>query len=168
VFRLGGSALPKDDETLETLKVVSQESPLADRTILICDDSDLTRKMLKKVLLSMGCKHCYEAKNGLEAVKMTEDRLKTGELCSSYDVLTAFDLILLDSHMPVMQGPEAARRIRELGFVNPIIGVTGDLASEGVDSFMSSGVNAVLSKPLEMSELVRILQQSESEQEDKI
>ena len=137
----------------------SLKSSLVDRTVLICDDSNLSRKMLRKILIEMGCKHCYEAKNGLEAVKLTEDRQNVAISSSSYNVIPAFDLILLDDHMPVMEGPEAARLIRDLGFTNPIIGVTGNLASEEVDHFMASGVDAVLSKPLEISKLLKILRQ---------
>ena len=141
-----------------TSKAPTRSSPLLDVTILICDDSDLTRKMLKKVLLGMGCTHCFEAKNGLEAVQMTEDRLKTAAKCSAGQVLlSAFDLILLDDNMPVMQGPEAARRMRELGYSNRIIGVTGNLATEDVAHFVQSGADAVLGKPLDTSELVKVL-----------
>lgn len=157
IFRPVHNPTPKDETAQQTpaktAKTESVESPLAGKNVLICDDSDLTRKMLKKVLLGMGCKHCYEAKNGQEAVQMVEDRSKSG------GVIGTFDLILMDDHMPVMEGPAATQRIRKLGFMNPIIGVTGNLASEEVEKFNSSGIDAVLSKPLEIPKLVHILQQ---------
>ena len=69
VFRLVESPPPSEDtDTAASVLAIDQMSlacRLVDRTILICDDSDLTRKMLKKMLLGMGCKHCHEAKNGL-------------------------------------------------------------------------------------------------------
>jgi CheY-like chemotaxis protein len=162
VFRSTETLLPPGEPSLSTATAATLKSPLVGSTVLICDDSGLARKMLNKVLLGMGVKHCYEAKNGLEAVKMIEDRLKTGDLSSSYDVLPAFDFILMDDQMPKMQGPEATRRIRELGYSKPIIGVTGNLASEDVENFITCGADAVLSKPLEISKLVQILRQSET------
>ena len=173
VFRLAERLLPSGDSfarcPLSSGQQASLISPLLGRTVLICDDSDLTRKMLKKVLLGMGVEQCHEAKNGLEAVEMTEARLNAAGRSTDGDDGTAavpepepvFDFILMDDHMPVLQGPAATRRIREIGFTNPIIGVTGNLASEDVGNFIACGADAVLSKPLEIEKLVHILQQNE-------
>jgi CheY-like chemotaxis protein len=59
--------------------------------------------------------------------------------------------------MPVLDGPAATRRIRALGFTNPIIGVTGNVASEDANNFTACGADAVLSKPLEIKKLTYAL-----------
>ena len=51
---------------------------------------------------------------------------------------------------------EAARKLREQGFKNLIVGVVDDLLAEQKD-FLSAGADAVLSKPLEVSSLARLL-----------
>jgi CheY-like chemotaxis protein len=78
---------------------------------------------------------------------------------SSRDMVNPFDFILMDTHMPMLEGPEATHRIRQLGFTNPIIGVTGNLADVDIEHFVASGADAVLTKPLEMKKLDEVLQQ---------
>ena len=132
------------------------QSAVDNRTLLICDDSNLIRKMLKKILLRMGCKDCIEACNGLEAVNIVKAAQEKSRM--SDESVFPFDLILMDYHMPVMNGPDATRIIREVGYKDLIIGVTGNLAAECVDKFRSCGADTVLSKPLDMSNLERFLQ----------
>lgn len=55
--------------------------------------------------------------------------------------------------MPVMSGPSAAQEIRRLGYDAFIVGLTGNMLEEDVEFFRASGANAVLAKPLKMSEL---------------
>ena len=64
-----------------------------------------------------------------------------------------YDLILMDNIMPVMKGGEAAEKIRELGYVNPIIGVTGNLLEEDVAEFLKNGANTVIGKPVKFNTL---------------
>jgi CheY-like chemotaxis protein len=99
---------------------------------------------------------CLEANDGLEAVKIVEELLST----ASNDK-TGVDIILLDDQMPGLRGPEVVRRIRDLGFENPIIGVTGSNSSEDIDNFLASGADTVLHKPLEVSKLILFLRQIE-------
>lgn len=149
-----------DEESTCTAVSSATCSVLEGRTVLICDDSNLTRKMLKQVLLGMGCKKCHRARNGLEAVQLVEAGLKAeaGGTIEDDRVVPVFDFILLDDNMPELTGPEAALRLRSLGFSNPIIGVTGNVSSEDTANFLAAGADAVLCKPLDMSELVTALQ----------
>ena len=55
--------------------------------------------------------------------------------------------------MPVLNGPEAVREIRRLGCDCFIMGITGNLLPDDVAFFKSCGANAVLGKPLQMSDL---------------
>lgn len=59
--------------------------------------------------------------------------------------------------MPNMNGPEAIRRMRELGYAGMIIGVTGDVMEAEISEFKASGAEVVLAKPLDMNEFYRIV-----------
>ena len=90
------------------------------------------------------------AYNGAEAVDMyTETK---GE---------KYDVILMDIHMPVMDGYEATRRIRDidkaLGVYTPIIAVTADSLPEDINQAMQCGMNGHISKPVDFDELVDII-----------
>ena len=74
----------------------------------------------------------------------------------------AFDAILMDMQMPVMDGCEAARRIRAMDRPDastvPIIAVTANAFSEDVSATTAAGMNAHISKPLDMSALRQTLE----------
>jgi two-component system, sensor histidine kinase len=60
----------------------------------------------------------------------------------------------LDYEMPVMDGPSAARRLREEKCDLLIIGVTGNVLPEDKAHFIRQGANLVMSKPLDITELL--------------
>ena len=61
--------------------------------------------------------------------------------------LTAFDAILMDFVMPVMDGPDATKVIRDLGYIGPIIGCTGNTLDMDLQRFHDSGCDRVIGKP---------------------
>ena len=69
-----------------------------------------------------------------------------------------FDLILMDYIMPNKDGPEATEEIRRLGFCGLIVGVTGNLQANDTSHFLSAGADVVLSKPLDIAQLKKIVQ----------
>ena len=56
-----------------------------------------------------------------------------------------------------MNGPEAVRRMRELGYSGIVIGVTGDVMEAEVNEFKSSGACVVIAKPLDMNEFYQTI-----------
>jgi CheY-like chemotaxis protein len=111
--------------------------------VLVVDDVVLNRNMLCR-LLEGHCDETVEAENGEVAV----DRLVRAQEAGS-----PFDLVLMDYQMPVMDGPSAAKAMREMGYEGPIIGVTGNVLASHVRTFVSHGANAVLPKPLDFDAL---------------
>jgi CheY-like chemotaxis protein len=66
-------------------------------------------------------------------------------------------IIFMDSSMPVMNGLEATTSLRHLGYVGPIIGVTGNMMQEDVDLFLAAGANEVIGKPLKLEKLQELI-----------
>jgi len=95
------------------------------------------------------------ASNGVEAVKMVLDLANVGR---------KYDIVLMDAHMPEMDGLEATRRIR--AEVSPeyqpyIIALTADVIVSNRERFFAAGMNAYLAKPVRLEELVQILSNSQ-------
>jgi CheY-like chemotaxis protein len=108
--------------------------------ILAVDDVEINRKLLKGQLEQQSWR-TFLAGNGQEAL----------------DILYSekIDLVLMDIHMPVMDGIETTRRIREMPEYNEmkIIGSCAILSSEMRDRCLTAGMNAVVEKPLDMNKL---------------
>jgi PAS domain S-box-containing protein len=108
------------------------------RYVLLVDDNPINRKLAVRVLESMG--HTVaEATNGLEAV----DRVD----------LEAFDLVLMDMQMPVMDGFEATVRIRERETLTgvrrtPIVAMTAHAMEEDKRRCLAAGMDSHISKPI--------------------
>ncbi|MDR1618334.1 MAG: response regulator, partial [Treponema sp.] len=89
------------------------------------------------------------AENGAEALRMFE------EAPSKYDV------ILMDIHMPEMDGYEATRRIRASAVARaktiPIIAMTANIFKEDVAKCLEAGMNEHLGKPVDLEELMKRL-----------
>ena len=70
-----------------------------------------------------------------------------------------YQAILMDIRMPVLDGCEAARRIRQFNKVIPIIALSANSFQEDVEKSLASGMNARLAKPIDMKKLLAVLQQ---------
>ncbi len=75
---------------------------------------------------------------------------------------TKYDIILLDSHMPVMNGDQATQRIREFEAKsgskhNIIVAVTADAMSGAADKYIACGMDAYVAKPIELAVLRDLL-----------
>ena len=111
--------------------------------ILVVDDSVTNRKLCIRLLKKQG--HvCDGANDGKEAVEMAKAALQRKE---------PYDCILMDYEMPNMIGPDACKRIREMGCWSYIVGVTGNVMGEDVARFRECGANWVLPKPFKLESL---------------
>jgi len=70
-----------------------------------------------------------------------------------------FDLILMDMEMPMMDGFEATKKLRDNGYTLPIVMLTANALKSDVDSSIEIGANAHLAKPIELDKFYRILAQ---------
>lgn len=109
--------------------------------ILVVDDNEINLKLVTTLYRQQGA-HVEEARDGAEALDMA--------------VAHQFDLILMDIHMPVMSGVEAASRIRELehdGQRVPIVALTANALRNERDRLIRSGLDDCLIKPVHESDL---------------
>ena len=115
--------------------------------ILVVDDSGLNRKITSRSLTACGYE-CVEAVDGQAAVEIMASALREGP---------NFSVILLDNLMPRLNGEEAAKAIRELGFTGFIIGVTGNGMPDDIASFRRHGANDVIVKPMNMDKFDAVM-----------
>jgi len=117
---------------------------LKDKTVLLAEDNMINAMLISKLLSNwkMTTEH---AKNGLEAVAKSKTK--------------GFDFILMDIHMPEMDGFEATKNIRDQKDQNlntPIFAITADVTAEYIDEY-TSYFNGFLHKPIQIDKLYEAL-----------
>jgi CheY-like chemotaxis protein len=145
--RKAKSLLPPDSIEMEPPTLVPVTAVELVHSCLIVDDALSNRKMLVRLLERSG--HiCKSANNGQEAVDIIEADLQESLANVSH---VPIDTILMDYEMPVLNGPDATKIIRAIGYSALIIGVTGNVLVEDVAYFISMGANRVLPKPVNIA-----------------
>ncbi|MBM3786897.1 MAG: response regulator [Acidobacteria bacterium] len=114
--------------------------------VLLVEDNPVNQKVATRLLEKWGCRVTL-AEDGMEAVRIVESE--------------AFDLILMDCHMPRMDGFEATRRIRAMESPRnrtPIIAVTASAAPADRAMCLDAGMDDYVSKPIGRNELSKALE----------
>jgi CheY-like chemotaxis protein len=115
--------------------------------VLLADDNLINRQLARIFLSQMGI-HVEEAANGLEAIKAC--------------LRECYDLILMDIHMPDMDGLEVTRRIRALennpNQNIPIVALTADVMNQEPTYYLQVGMNDYLAKPITETTLRRTIE----------
>jgi signal transduction histidine kinase/CheY-like chemotaxis protein len=122
------------------------ESSATAMRVLVVEDHPINQKLVGVLLGRMGCSISY-CENGQLAVDLVQ--------------VEAFDLILMDVNMPVMDGLTATRLIRALPGVvalTPIVVLTADVMNEASEKAMKAGANDFVSKPVNADQLRTIVQ----------
>ncbi|HSW09041.1 ATP-binding protein [Aquabacterium sp.] len=115
--------------------------------VLVAEDHPVNRMYLAALLERLG-HHGHHVTNGLEAVQAMRER--------------SFDLVLMDVHMPVMDGVAASEAIRSLPAPASrvrIIALTADVFAETRERCMAAGVDEVITKPVSLPALTTLLSQ---------
>lgn len=125
------------------------EGKFAGRRILLVDDVEVNRMIVSSMLENSGIE-IDEADDGLTALKRFEESPEG-----------AYSMILMDVQMPNMDGYEASMAIRKLDREDakkvPIVTLTANAFKEDIDKALRHGMNAHISKPVEMDKLADIL-----------
>ena len=145
-------------EAVETASAAShpQQAPGSDpeplvgfnaRKVLVVDDNMINRQVARTFLKVYGF-DVSEAVDGIDAVDKA-----TG---------TEFDLIMMDIHMPRLDGVNAARQIRKISAHNetvPIVALTADAMSGDREKYLALGINGYVAKPIDERELISVIGQ---------
>jgi len=132
------------------------EKPFFEGLVLVCDDDNMSLMVICEHLLDLGLVPII-AKDGAEGVEKVQKRaeitaaLKNG--ASREKAAKQFDIILMDIHMPVMNGLEASERINKIESSIPIIALTTDSTYKHRNIYIDSGIVDYLSKPYTPQEL---------------
>ena len=137
----------------------AKQKLLSGKKILLAEDNDINRDIAKELLELQGATviACEDGKQALQAFQNSGIR--------------EYDAILLDIRMPVLDGYETAGRIRALNrkdaVIIPMIAVTAHAFSGDVTAALRAGMNAHVSKPLDIAELcdklIKEMERAESE-----
>lgn len=113
--------------------------------VLVVDDHPVNREVARIMLEAFGCE-VVEVCDGQQALNAVAEQ--------------AFDLVLMDVRMPVMDGLEATRRIRSMpdaGASLSIVAMTADAMPEDVTRCLAAGMNAHMAKPINQAGLLTVV-----------
>ena len=111
--------------------------------VLVVDDVESNIYVIKGMLLPYGMK-IDTASSGFEAI----EKVKSGSV---------YDIIFMDHMMPKMDGIEATKIIREMGYTQPIVALTANALLGRAEMFLDNGFDGFVSKPIDSRELNIVL-----------
>ncbi|MCW8330866.1 ATP-binding protein [Photobacterium sp. SDRW27] len=140
--------LPLSDVTVldEPVTEATFERPL---NILLAEDSD-TNQLIAKVMLEKRGHQVSIANNGAEAIELLEKNHQQ------------FDIVLMDISMPVLDGIEATRQLRQSNIDIPIIALTANAMQSDQVEYKKAGMDGFLAKPIRAAELNSMLNRYQS------
>ncbi len=137
--------LPKgNEEDLPSKEIfVADDNMLVGKKILVVDDNEMNRLLATTILANYGAE-TMEAGNGQESV--------------DYLMANSVDLVLMDIQMPVMNGFDAARHIREnISKDLPMIALTANAIKGDNEKCIEAGLNNYLAKPFKEEDLMKMI-----------
>jgi len=134
------AAAPEDAHASDEVRPARFEP---EQTVLVVEDNNLNAEVICAMLRTVGLLS-LRARNGDEAVRLFHEQ--------------APDLILMDLHMPLMDGLEATRAIRAEDDRTPIVMVSADAGEDRREAAREAGADDYLSKPVAFVLLMRVLE----------
>ncbi|MCX6209100.1 MAG: ATP-binding protein [Bacteroidetes bacterium] len=130
------------DQLSSSSKIGNLDINISDSKILLADDNEVNRLVVTTILNHNGC-IIDEAENGIEVL---------GKLKNNH-----YDVILMDIQMPLLDGIEATKKIRQSNINIPIIALTAFALKGDEEKFLSVGMNDYLVKPFKENDLLNII-----------
>ena len=122
-----------DLSNVTRLAIIDNVETIVRGKVLLAEDNADNQRLVSMYLKKLGADVVF-AHNGKEAI--------------DYALNNDFDLILMDMQMPVMNGIEATKRLREMNYTAPIVALTANAMKEDVDASYSAGCNDFVQKPI--------------------
>ncbi|WP_299788681.1 ATP-binding protein [uncultured Shewanella sp.] len=116
--------------------------PLDRLSVLVVEDSEVNRLLISLMLGKLKIKP-FMANNGQQAVSFLADK--------------AVDIVLMDCRMPVMDGFEATRQLRQSHYRRPIIALTASTTSLEIGKCYESGMDEIIYKPYKLNDIKKVL-----------
>ncbi len=135
------------DDTINPLTNDIVMRPTFNGDVLLCEDNKINQQVIIEHLTRIGLK-VSSASNGLVGLEIIKAREKYGK---------PFDLILMDIHMPVMDGLTTTSLILQMGIKAPIIAITANVMARDREIYQNHGMCDFISKPFKAEELWRCL-----------
>ncbi|HEY4617047.1 MAG TPA: ATP-binding protein [Flavobacterium sp.] len=133
----------KVDEQQLPIKVKTKKyAKLKDKKILVVEDNKINQMITKKMLENKGM-FCEIIDNGEEAIEAAK--------------INSYDLILMDVHLPGINGTIATQQIREFDSTIPVIAITAISLDENREMLLSYGMNDVITKPFPPAEFYDVI-----------
>jgi osomolarity two-component system sensor histidine kinase TcsA len=117
----------------------------ADKRILLAEDNPINRTVMVKMLTGLGFQNIDVATDGAEAANL------------SLNVDSSYNLILMDVNMPILDGVQATRKIRERGLKTPIVAMTANALKGHAESYIAKGMTDYVAKPVDRKLLIKVL-----------
>lgn len=126
----------------KAVKTTYNEELFAGRKILIVDDNETNRLVASTVLLGYGAQ-VLNAEDGDMALEMVKE--------------DAYDIILMDIQMPVLDGYETTRMLRQKGYLGTIIALTASVVAGEKERCIAAGMDDYLTKPINEELLIDVI-----------
>ncbi|KAL2012466.1 hypothetical protein VTN00DRAFT_5184 [Thermoascus crustaceus] len=142
------NAQPENPSTpaLSTPDPCAEVKTIAPRKqLLLVEDNIMNQTVMLKVLKSIGFEKVDTAWDGAEAVRLVKQKP------------FSYNAILMDINMPLMNGLDATKEIRDMKLEMPIIAMTGNALKGDSETYLAKGMNDYVAKPVSRLQLVRIL-----------
>ena len=140
--------IPEEKKLEKKSMLADLEKPVFEGEVLLCEDNVMNQQVICEHLARVGLKTVV-AENGKIGVDMIRGRMLGNA--------KQFDLILMDMHMPVMDGLEAAEKIFEFNANVPIVAMTANIMTDDLAMYKTSGMTECVGKPFTSQELWRCL-----------
>jgi len=143
-----GAARSDDALAAQVFERTDEELPLTEVRVLIVDDSEINRDLAQRILSEQGAKVslAVDGKAALEWLSNHPDEV---------------DLVLMDVQMPVMDGIEATRQLRQMPQFNdlPVVALTAGAFKVQQDAARAAGMTHFISKPFDVPSTIALIQQ---------
>jgi len=121
--------------------------PALQGRVLLAEDVAVNRRLISTILLRTGLR-VDEAENGELALQKT---------LAARDAGRPYDIVFMDMQMPVMDGYESTRRLRQAGYLRPIVALTSHSMAGERKRCLDAGCDEYMTKPLDRLVLVQML-----------
>ncbi|KAJ5245003.1 CheY-like superfamily [Penicillium chrysogenum] len=143
VSHKGPTNLPMIEEPSDPSARIREIAP--HKHILLVEDNKVNQTIMLKLLFSLGFRRVDLAWDGAEAVQLVKQKP------------LAYNVILMDINMPVMDGLAATAQIRQMNINVPILALTGNALKGDSEIYMAKGMNDYVAKPLHRQQLLELL-----------